>query len=137
MEQRNELDIARLNTKIESIEGTIGVHDKRITAQGKQIDELNKDYNNMKTDMELLKLTNNNILDNTKDIKHDVKAFKVDLDRLSENHNEEIASIRALRDRDHLYEPKQKIEKYRDDAIKVVIGAFVMSLLYQIAPFLK
>lgn len=143
MEQKKEpcaevlAELVKINTKIEHLESQDEVQNKRLSAHGRELDELNSSFNDMKTDMALLKQTNENILDNTKDIKYDVKTFRNDLEKLSKNHTEEITNIKEVRDRDHLHEPKQKIDKYRDYLITMTLGAFLMYILYQIAPFLK
>ena len=161
MEQRPEscADVVKLKTKIENIENEQEVQNRRLTAHGKELDELNHKFNDMKTDIALLKQTNENILDNTRDIKSGIKDYRADINTLSEFTRSEIEKlseftrneiektneytrtesedIRKLRDEDHLHAPKKKLEKYKDHIGLLIVGAFLMYMLYQIAPFLK
>ena len=150
MEQRPEscTEVVKLKTKIENIENEQEVQNSRLTAHGKELDDLNHKFNDMKTDIALLKQTNENILDNTRDIKSGIKDYRADINTLSEFTRSEIEktneytrieseNIRKLRDDDHLHAPKKKLEKYKDHIGLLIVGAFLMYMLYQIAPFLK
>lgn len=161
VEKRNEscAEVVKLTTEIENIKNEQDVQNRRLTAHGKELDDLNHRFNDMKTDIALLKQTNETILDNTRDIKSSIKDYRTDINTLSEFTRNEIEklseftrseiektneytrieaeAIRKLRDEDHLHDPKKKLEKYKDHIGMLVIGAFMMYMLYQIAPFLK
>lgn len=111
--------IVRAETKIDNLEERIELNEKRLDCHGREIDELNKIVNTMDKDLALLTQTSNNTLDNTRDIKEEIKA------------------IRQLRDKDHLEKPVSTFTKRQEQIISIIIGALATYLLYQALPFLN
>lgn len=115
----DEPRIVRVEARIDNVEERLDKNEKAIDKHSQEIEELNQSVINIEKDLLLLQQTTNNTLDNTRDIKVEVKE------------------LRRLRDEDHLYKPKAELDKTKSQIVAIFIGAIVTFLLYEVLPVLK
>ena len=115
----DEPRIVRVEARIDSVEERLCKNEKAIDKHTEEIAELNQSVISIEKDLLLLQQTTNNTLDNTRDIKGELKE------------------LRKLRDEDHLYKPKAELDRTKSQIMAIFIGAIVTFLLYEVLPFLK
>ena len=114
MEQR----VSKLETEVINLDKRLCVNEKRLDSHGQDIDGINKVVSALEKNMALLNLTVDTVLDNTKEIKGDIKE------------------IRKLREDDHYIKPEVKRDKLIGYFMSGVIGFFLMAFLGFIFPYL-
>ena len=114
MEQR----VSKLETEVINLDKRLCNNEKRLDSHGQDIDGINKVVNALEKNMALLNLTVDTVLDNTKEIKGDIKE------------------IRKLREDDHINKPEMKRDKLIGYFMSGLIGFFLMAFLGFIFPYL-
>ena len=114
MEER----VSKLETEVINLDKRLCTNEKRIESYDKEIDGINKIVSTLEKDMALLNLTVDNVLDNTKEIKGDIKE------------------IRKLREDDHVNKPEMKRDRLIGYFMSGAIGFFLMAFLGFIFPYL-
>ena len=114
MEER----VSKLETEVINLDKRLCTNEKRIESYGKEIDGINKIVSTLEKDMALLNLTVENVLDNTKEIKGDIKE------------------IRKIREDDHINKPEMKRDKLIGYFMSGVVGFFLMAFLGFIFPYI-
>lgn len=114
MEER----VSRLETEVINLDKRLSANEKRIDSQGEEIDCINKVVGNLEKNMALLNLTVENVLENTNEIKGDIKE------------------IRKLREDDHINKPELKRDRLIGYFLSGIIGFFLMAFLGFIFPYI-
>lgn len=105
--------------RISKLEENDKAQDKRIEVHGKQIDEQKELSREQGFNIEIIKKDVSNIDRTTK--KTDDKIDKLYSDRIS----------------DHYIKPSERVRKYIDAALKIVIGILIAAFVYYLFPALK
>ena len=114
MEER----VSRLETEVINLDKRVSANVRRIDNHDEEIDDIGKTVGSLEKNMALLNLTVENVLDNTKEIKGDIKE------------------IRKLREDDHVNKPELKRDKLIGYFLSGVIGFFLMAFLGFIFPYI-
>ena len=114
MEER----VSKLETEVINLDKRLCANERRLDIHGEEIDGINKVVGNLEKNMALLNLTVETVLDNTKEIKGDIKE------------------IRKLREDDHINKPEMKRDKLIGYFLSGVIGFFLMAFLGFIFPYI-
>lgn len=114
MEER----VSKLETEVINFDKRLCNTEKRLDDHGQEIDGINKVVNTLEKNMALLNLTVDTVLDNTKEIKGDIKE------------------IRKLREDDHINKPEMKRDKVIGYFLSGIIGFFLMAFLGFIFPYI-
>ena len=105
--------------RISKLEENDKAQDKRIEVHGKQIDEQKELSREQGFNIEIIKKDVSNIDRTTK--KTDDKIDKLYSDRIS----------------DHYIKPSERVRKYIDAALKIVIGILIAAFVYFLFPALR
>lgn len=105
--------------RISKLEENDKAQDKRIEVHGKQIDEQKELSREQGFNIEIIKKDVSNIDRTTK--KTDDKIDKLYSDRIS----------------DHYIKPSERIRKYIDAALKIVLGILIAAFVYFLFPALR
>lgn len=105
--------------RISKLEENDKAQDKRIEIHGKQIDEQKELSREQGFNIEIIKKDVSNIDRTTK--KTDDKIDKLYSDRIS----------------DHYIQPSERIRKYIDAALKIVLGILIAAFVYFLFPALR
>ena len=116
MEEEKYLDH---EIRISKLEENDKAQDKRIEVHGKQIDEQKELSREQGFNIEIIKKDVSNIDRTTK--KTDDKIDKLYSDRIS----------------DHYIKPSERVRKYIDAALKIVIGILIAAFVYFLFPALR
>lgn len=111
-------ELSKITTKLE-------VHERRLTGLEKDIKDVIRTNYSLEKDLIVLQEVLGRVENNTEEIKDTVKDSELKWKELQDQRN-----------RDHLEDPKKRIESMMDKVIFAVIGAVVMYLLSQAFPFL-
>lgn len=114
MEER----VSKLETEVINLDKRLCTNERRIDSHGEEIDGINKVVGTLEKNMALLNLTVDTVLDNTKEIKGDIKE------------------IRKLREDDHINKPEMKRDKLIGYFMSGLIGFFLMAFLGFIFPYI-
>ena len=114
MEER----VSKIEAEVVNLGKRLCNTDKRLDNHGKEIDGINKVVSTLEKNMALLNLTVDTVLDNTKEIKEDIKE------------------LRKLREDDHINKPEMKRDKLMGYFMSGVIGFFLMAFLRFIFPYI-
>ena len=112
MEER----VSKLETEVINFDKRLCNTEKRLDSHGQEIDGINKVVNTLEKNMALLNLTVDTVLDNTKEIKTDLKE------------------IRKLREDDHYIKPLDKNEKLKSQIVGVIIGILIAAFFTLLFP---
>ena len=112
MEER----VSKLETEVINFDKRLCNTEKRLDGHGQEIDGINKVVNTLEKNMALLNLTVDTVLDNTKEIKGDIKE------------------IRKLREDDHYIKPLDKNEKLKSQIVGVIIGILIAAFFAFLFP---
>ena len=114
MEER----VSKLETEVINLDKRLCANERRLDIHGEEIDEIGKNVGSLEKNMALLNLTVDNVLENTKEIKGDIKE------------------IRKLREDDHVNKPEMKRDKFIGYFMSGVIGFFLMAFLGFVFPYI-
>ena len=114
MEER----VSKLETEVINLDKRLSANERRIDNHDEEIDEIGKVVGSLEKNMALLNLTVDNVLENTKEIKGDIKE------------------IRKLREDDHVNKPEMKRDKIIGYLLSGIIGFFLMAFLGFIFPYI-
>ena len=114
MEER----VSKLEIEVINLDKRLCTNEKRLDIHGKEIDEIYQSVGILEKNMALLNLTVETVLDNTKEIKEDIKE------------------MRKLREDDHINKPEMKRDRLIGYFLSGVIGFFLMAFLGFIFPYI-
>lgn len=77
------------------------------------------------------------ITKNTDDIKRTLEKNNDKWDEIRQDNSDKWDELKRQRDKDHLENPKQRLDNLVDKIMYIIIGAFVSFILFQAFPFLK
>ena len=90
MEQR----VSKLETEVINLDKRLSANERRLDIHGEEIDGINKVVGNLEKNMALLNLTVDNVLENTKEIKGDIKEIKLTRNGVIKKYNNDKKLVR-------------------------------------------
>ena len=114
-----ESRFVKIETRLDSLENKVELDERRLDTHSDEFEEIYKIIGGLDKDFALLTQKMENTLENTKDIK------------------QEIREIRKIRDDDHLQAPIENVNKFRDQVISFIVSILLAYLIFQLFPMLK